>query len=1320
MPTSKPCFRVSLTPEKRNDLNGVHLQAEMNRLTSDGKVRLAATSLEFDHPYDDFAALYPNVKGTVDFGNRDSWHDKYATPEYKQEMAEKLDTSRDHFRDFKYPDQKDPGLGEGMDGRAGTTKILSDGPGMVIANEHTDQHTKDLMVQALDDQDIGLLFIEEFQVGMQPFIDEFLDSPSDDFPPSLKKKLDSYKTAWEVDFEPLLRKAKQKGARVYGIDSAEAHYVSSDDPRHHESRCAVMNEVSEKVMKDAIKKYPNKKFVAMCGSAHATTHEGGIPGLAEIMNVPSVRVSPNGKMTHDPEEKKNRKMPAKELQRFADKFSDQVLAAYKKVQDKNAGDESIDMIELKVQSTKLAEALHKAGRLTGEKDIAKQLASKEAKKLQQDLIDRTKKRHSVRQELKGLVDTGKHDDLAQRLDAFKRDDPFGFGNEYEMTGSTMLHYAAEQGQVGCIHALLERGSDLESYDSGTGNPGMTPLQKAAANGRGAAVQALLDKGANPNVKTKKSPKQTALHLAAKVSGDCVQKLIAKGADVGAVDKDGKSAMQLATESGQSESCRQLFDGGATVDDTTVEGKAAKALAAKSYFLTVKSALQKPEEFTKKIVDLEEERAKAIKRGDIKKGDPQEVRYSQQIANLKIDLDKAREDAAKTLETYIDEYPEMLSMKNDKEADMTLLHYAAATSNTQAIRKIIAKDKSQLDAKNASGNTPLHLALRARPFLDDTLREDLLTSQDEITDALLGAGAKLNEVNGDGQTPLHLAALTGNASGAERLILGGADVNVKDNRDWTAYDACLASTKTNVEKVFYDNAKASPKFVPKTPNPSIVDILVQATMSEEKGQEGKIREMYEKMYADENLRPILELAAVDAQQDRDPPNPGGVRIFLSNGPATGRLFAAPSWDTGGSGAFDENANTFLLTGKPDAFTDPNGVLIHEMTHMATRKMYGKDTVPYDNKVDEQAYRDAIANDVKSIHLLNDGDKTEARIKNRMSERMNDYVHRGGDSQLLQEYIVGVPQMIAEFGVDAVKKHCPNMLKFYQDFTTKCHDKMVNDPTLQGFHANINNTELDKKLKANPPQLPKAPLGEWVKKDAKDLTVDALMAKIEAEYISRHGELKPLPGTTVPFGSSSFKLKQEDENAFKLKMSRVRTALMANFKPDQLASEINPDAIRSLVAETISIVENAKKVDDIDGMVSGNTTNWARDTKIRLVDHKLQQGKTMDPTELAEATLLLAESQALGKLGNGDPYAVVDVDPGKHKALIKSLAGDLDKKLKGLSPDKVKKLMPQLATAIVDNPKSPFSIKKKNQVNDPTHVSVDKKGAKRIWLQKLKSI
>ncbi|MDZ4780293.1 MAG: hypothetical protein SGJ19_08580 [Planctomycetia bacterium] len=736
---------------------------------------------------------------------------------------------------------------------------------------------------------------------------------------------------------------------------------------------------------------------------------------------------------------------------------------------------------------------------------------------------------------------------------------------------------------------------------------------------------------------------------------------------------------------------------------------------KTRYETLKEAFKEPFiTLRREIVSVEQSISQDRKKGMLTPQEEQNRR--QKIARLVTEMEQAKKRASDLLKAYAKDTPDVLKQKDSD--DMTLLHYAATFSNEAAIAMIVQDEPSILDAKTKNGDTAAHLVLARRDFHGDALRKDLLDVQAQGLAWIVGAGANMDIKNAKGQAPLHLAALNGNGKAADDLLGRGADPNVKDTRGWTPFDVCLGSTKTEVEKAFYKNGAASPKYVPEKPKQSIVDVMVQVTKFDDPNDAVGIREMYDKMYADPLLKPILEAAAIDAMQDRDPPNEGGVRIFVSKGDSTGELFNAPSWLPTGKGAFDENANTFVLAGKQP---DPRqGVMIHEMTHMITRKMYGTNTVPYDNPADEKLYRDAIANDVKNIHLLNDSDPIEARIKDRMSSRMNDYVHRGGDSQLLQEFIVGVPQMISEFGAEAVQKHCPGMMKFYKDFTAKVHNKMVTDPTLSGVHAKLDNTELDDKLAKKPPQLPTAPQDNWLKKGGGDVTVDALMTKIKAEYISRHGELNLVANTTVPFGPSSYKIKDADLTAFNNKMAKVKASLEANLNAEQLASEINPDAIRSLVAETVGIVERAQNVDDIDGMVAGRTGNWVRDSKINLVNHKLAQGKTMDPTELAEATLLLAENRALGKLGNGDPNEVVDVDPGKHKALVKSLAGDLAKKMNGLTPDKLQKLMPQLATAIVDNPKSPFSIKKKNQTADPTHVSVDKKAVKRLWLKKLKTI
>jgi len=315
---------------------------------------------------------------------------------------------------------------------------------------------------------------------------------------------------------------------------------------------------------------------------------------------------------------------------------------------------------------------------------------------------------------------------------------------------------------------------------------------------------------------------------------------------------------------------------------------------------------------------------------------------------------------------------------------------------------------------------------------------------------------------------------------------------------------------------------------------------------------------------------------------------------------------------------------------------------------------------------------------------------------------------------------VPQLIAEFGAEIVEKHCPGMMKFYKDFSAKVHNKMATDPALSQVLAKIDNTKLEKKLQAKPPQLPTAPTNQWLDKSAGDVSLDGLMAKIEAEYKVRHGELNLVANTTVPFGPGSYKVKAGEEQAFNTKMAKVRAALQSSMDPGKLASEIGPDAIRSLVFETVGLVERAANDDAIEVAVAGNAGHWVRDSKIRLVDHKIDQGQRPAPVDLAEAVLLQAESNALAKLGNRDPNSVVDVNGEKHAALVKSLAADLAKKMKTLPADQLMDLVPLLANAIADSPKSPFSIKKKNLTGDPSHVSIDKASAKRAWLLKLKAL
>lgn len=76
----------------------------------------------------------------------------------------------------------------------------------------------------------------------------------------------------------------------------------------------------------------------------------------------------------------------------------------------------------------------------------------------------------------------------------------------------------------------------------------------------------------------------------------------------------------------------------------------------------------------------------------------------------------------------------------------------------------------------------------------------LGSGEEYVDMLLGAGARVNEVNEDGWTALHVAAYTQDQNIAKKLILAGIDMNIVDNNGDTALDIARDTEASSVVEV----------------------------------------------------------------------------------------------------------------------------------------------------------------------------------------------------------------------------------------------------------------------------------------------------------------------------------------------------------------------------------------------------------------------------------------------------------------------------------------------------------------------------------------
>ena len=115
----------------------------------------------------------------------------------------------------------------------------------------------------------------------------------------------------------------------------------------------------------------------------------------------------------------------------------------------------------------------------------------------------------------------------------------------ESGGRPLLYIAAEAGQSGAVAFLLQRNADANARSSADGCDAIhAAVQSREAD---AVLSLVLASGGNVHARTERR-RSTALHVAAYHGRLCaVQLLVAQGADVLAMDADGRRAVDVAKE-----------------------------------------------------------------------------------------------------------------------------------------------------------------------------------------------------------------------------------------------------------------------------------------------------------------------------------------------------------------------------------------------------------------------------------------------------------------------------------------------------------------------------------------------------------------------------------------------------------------------------------------------------------------------------------------------------------------------------------------------------------------------------------------------------
>ncbi|XP_026785883.3 transient receptor potential cation channel, subfamily N, member 1 [Pangasianodon hypophthalmus] len=413
------------------------------------------------------------------------------------------------------------------------------------------------------------------------------------------------------------------------------------------------------------------------------------------------------------------------------------------------------------------------------------------------------------------------------------------------SGAVCLHVAAKCGHTSVVQALILKGApvDIATKD------GLTALHIAVQSCKPHVVQMLLGFGAQVQLRGGKAL-ETPLHIAARVKeGEKVAEMLLKsGAEVNTEDKNGETAMHVAARHGSLQIMKALVEEGADLTWISKTKETPLHVAARhchahmveailNYLtskrsreeakLCVRQENQKGEttlhlaaEIQKDIVHKDDEDVLIIRtlmeyNADITAATRQmgetPIHYCARVGNVAVLQEMVNNVPSNCLQTAINKQdktgrsPLMLAAERGHMAVVKLLLqsnarvdvfdeegksalHLAAEQGREDIADILLSYKAFVNAKTKLGLTPLHLSAQTG---SSHLVQLLIKTHQACTDAL-----SLSR-----QTPLHLAAISGQLDVCNNLLNLGADITATDIHGQTPVHLAAENDHSDIVKFF---------------------------------------------------------------------------------------------------------------------------------------------------------------------------------------------------------------------------------------------------------------------------------------------------------------------------------------------------------------------------------------------------------------------------------------------------------------------------------------------------------------------------------------